>query len=1140
MRKSTLIVATVMFVSVLFVGVTFLPDARAATRYVGGGGPGNYTTIQAAIDDAGPGDTVFVYNGTYLENLVVNRTLSLLGEDRETTIVQGNGTGDVIHVSADWVNISGFTFRDGGSGVGDAGMDLDEAENCNISYNKVTWSGEYGILLTSSGSNTISNNDVFSTGWTGIRLYMSDDNILSNNNISSSLATGISTSSSDGITLHNNTIWNQTYGIKLAFSNRATITNNTVAYSRWEGISLDNSVDGTIENNTMIDNGITIFGWFVSEWNTHTITTTNTVNAKPVYYWKDVVGGTVPSGAGQVILANCTGVTVENQNVSDASIGIEVGHSSWIVLANNTAENDWYGIFFFRSDNGIIDNNTVSNSNEDGMWIDSSRDNLISNNTAMANEYGVLLWGSNSNTVTGNNASDNRDGIRLMESHDNDVVGNNVTWSGGAGISLYGSEGTTIAGNDILNSYNEGMFLHDSHWNTFESNNLSKGNEGFYILSSSNNTLVNNTVSSSTISSIRLFSSSHNRIIDNAFVASSNQPYDDNQTNEWDDGYPAGGNYWSDYAGNDNMSGPNQNELGSDGIGDTPYDIEGGVNRDRYPLMGEPPVPPYPPSVPKNVQATARRQRVTLTWDPPAFDGRSQVTNYTIYRGTVPGGETFLVEIGNVHNLTDLGLTNGQTYYYQLSAKNGVGEGPRSDEVNATPSPLPWPPANLTAVAGNGQVTLSWSAPAYDGDSPITNYTVHRGTSSGGESFLTQLGDTLGFLDTNVTNGVVYYYQVAAVNVAGEGPMSAEVSALPVGPPSAPQNLHVIGGDGNVSLTWDPPAVDGGFSIMHYLIYRGLTTGGEVFLQNVGNVTSYADFSVTNGQEYFYQVSAVNLKGMSPMSEEVSVTPLPPPAAPLDIGSTLTGQNLENVTITWSPSPDDGTGLESVLAYEIRRGSSYSASGFGYQFLSTIPNGTFEFTNVLSGMGDSSSYFYRLCAVDFNGNTGCALVQAAKFTRPLAQGPNLISIPLVQSNTGMEYVLQTVKWDKAWSYDSSSREWKSSMKDKTYSRGLSNFNQTMGLWVNVTGDCNLTVAGVVPAQTTIHLHQGWNLVSFPSFNTTFTVADLKAETGATRVEGFDSAPPYFLRVLGDAEALQAGYGYWMSVQSEMDWVVKIA
>jgi len=159
-------------------------------------------------------------------------------------------------------------------------------------------------------------------------------------------------------------------------------------------------------------------------------------------------------------------------------------------------------------------------------------------------------------------------------------------------------------------------------------------------------------------------------------------------------------------------------------------------------------------------------------------------------------------------------------------------------------------------------------------------------------------------------------------------------------------------------------------------------------------------------------------------------------------------------------------------------------------------------------------------------------------TRSLAPGPNLVSIPLIQSNASIETVLQTVEYDKAWYYDSSSQEWKWHMTFKKHRRDMWDFNHTVGFWVNVTEDSNLTVAGVVPAQTTMTLHAGWNLVSFPAFNTTYTVSDLKAEVGATRVEGFDgSAFPHFLRTLGDVEVLQAGQAYWVRVEADMVWTV---
>ncbi|MEE9340757.1 MAG: Ig-like domain-containing protein [Thermoplasmata archaeon] len=263
-------------------------------------------------------------------------------------------------------------------------------------------------------------------------------------------------------------------------------------------------------------------------------------------------------------------------------------------------------------------------------------------------------------------------------------------------------------------------------------------------------------------------------------------------------------------------------------------------------------------------------------------------------------------------------------------------------------------------------------------------------------------------------------------------------------------------------------------------------------------------------------------------------SPQPPPAPPTAITASLSGAQLQDVTITWQLSDDDPGG--GVSHYDIFRGIDvYDGSGLSYSHLASVPAGVSVFVNQLVGL-DEHDYFYLVCAVGSNGSS-CTENQAAKFTRQLIAGPNLVSVPLVLSDESIGTVLQTVKYDRAWFYDSSSGEWKWHMTAKGYG-GLTDLSHTIGLWVNVTGDCNFHVAGLVPAQTTIHLREGWNLVSFPSFNSSYTVADLKAELPVERVEGFDaSAPPHFLRVLQDSDVLLAGEGYWVKVSADVAWVV---
>ena len=1078
-RDASVILVAILFMSVFCLAIITVPDnVRANTLFVGGSGPSNYTVIQDAIDASSHGDTIFVYNGTYNEHVTVDRTLSLIGEDRNGTIIDGGGVGFVVNVTADWVNISGFTITGSGEDTvaSDAGIQLYYVRDCNISHNNVSSNGMHGIKLRSSHYNLVSNNSVLSNGWAGITFGASSDNLVFKNLVS-----------------------NNTFGIDVGSSQNVVVANNTVVDTNFHGIGIHSSMDVTVRMNRLVNNGFDISGHHVMYWNTHTIDTSNTINGKPTYYWKDVNGGRVPSDAGQVILANCEGVLVEEQNIRNSTTGILLGFSTNNVLANNTISDSKWGVEIWHSGYNQILNSTFSRM-QTGVSVRQSTHNTVANNTAFSHSYTGFHFSFSDSNVLANNTSPNN---------------------------VYGTS------------------FHFSDYNTITNNIISYNYRGVNFYGSNNNTIINNAISLSRMYGFYIFYSYDNRIYHNDIAYNDVQVFDETSTNQWDDGYPSGGNFWSDYSGVDTMNGPNQDLPGADGIGDTPYivDID---DQDRYPLMDLYGPLRTVPSAPRNLEAVGGILQIALNWTEPLSDGGFPITKYRIYRRAISCEFTFFAEVGNVLTYLDMDVTAGQTYYYYVTAVNGVGEGPMSNVADARilmPPTVPTKPQNLEAIPGDTNVSLSWEPPVSDGNSPITNYRVHRGNSSGGEIFLVEIGNLTAYLDTGLTNGQTYYYTVSAVNAVGEGPHSTEAYATPFilkVLPSEPRNLQALAGSGNISLTWEPPLFDGNCLIIHYRVYRGTTSGGETNLVELGNVTSYEDVGLINGQKYYYQVSVINLVGEGPRSNEANATPTTTPQAPSIVQADLTGNGAKNVSIVWTLSLDDGSGQNSVVGYAVRRSTSYDFGGLGYGIVGYVPKGETQFIDHLAGEGNPNNYFYFVCTIDLNNLSSCSTNQAGKFTRNLSEGVNLASIPLVQSDESVARVLQTVKFDKAWTYLASDcdDQWKWYMTFKSYLGDLKTVNHRMGVWINVTKDSNLTVAGLVPPLTEISLEAGWNLIGFPSFNSTTTVGDLRAGTGAARVEGFNPLDsPYFLRALTDGEILQAGYSYWVYLESIAIWTV---
>jgi len=216
--------------------------------------PAEYPTIQGAINAANPRDMIIVSPGTYYEHVIVNKSVSLIGENKHNTIIDGNDTGTVINVTATSVNISGFTIR--GSGEYESGIYAYYSGGNNISHNIIT-NNWYGIWLNGSNHNILSDN-IASANYHGILLYCSSHNILAGNNASANNYDGIRLDLSNNNTLTSNVASsNNVSGVHLIrISCNNTIASNTASNNLLAGLALTYSSDyNVIFHNNFINNG---------------------------------------------------------------------------------------------------------------------------------------------------------------------------------------------------------------------------------------------------------------------------------------------------------------------------------------------------------------------------------------------------------------------------------------------------------------------------------------------------------------------------------------------------------------------------------------------------------------------------------------------------------------------------------------------------------------------------------------------------------------------------------------------------------------------------------------------------------------------------------------------------------------------
>ena len=343
-------------------------------------------------------------------------------------------------------------------------------------------------------------------------------------------------------------------------------------------------------------------------------------------------------GGGEVgiDLTGRSNVTIRNLGIRGFYFGINLAGSSNSLIVENKISAG-YGITIQQSSNGnTIEGNEVRSSNY-GIYIDSSSNSKIQNNKMEGNSFNFVVYGNelshfahqveSSNTVDGKNTyylvngsnlvidsnrypnigflalvnctgatiqdlelSNNGQGIMMAYTTSVTIAENTLT-DNLDGIWLFSCSENTVLNNNIKGNYGGIKITQNSQSNSISRNNITGNNNGITLFASSANMIIENNITGNNFGGVVVREASNNILYGNRFVENSNQVYDVNMDDQsyapslniWDAGYPLGGNHWSDYIGIDEKSGPNQDQPGSDGIGDTPFSISLS-NKDNYPL----------------------------------------------------------------------------------------------------------------------------------------------------------------------------------------------------------------------------------------------------------------------------------------------------------------------------------------------------------------------------------------------------------------------------------------------------------------------------------------------------------------------------------------------------------------------------
>jgi len=366
----------------------------------------SYASIQEAINanETLHGHTLQVDSGIYHEHLTINKSVSLIGQNKLDTILDGDGNQTIIKVTANNVTIAGFTLQNTTTGY--SAIRIEDSEDNNIT-NNVIKNTYYGIHLYNSRRNTVIHNQAVDNTYSGIYLYFSHENSVSYCNFSKNINAGIFTFNSTNNLFHGNSISSHKYGISLTDSDNNHIYGNTISTAEL-GVRMSNSHNNLIfwNNVSRSQSGIQI-----GNSNNNTISN-NTFSSN--------------SKNGMLIESSNNNVLQNNIVQNNEDSGVRLRFSSSNTLLNNNVSNNQYGIHIANSDNCIINGNKAFN-NSYGIALSTSLDNSFWYNNIQEGQRGIHFDHSSNNTIINNNFVNNTKPLSSISSAnylDNGVEGN--------------------------------------------------------------------------------------------------------------------------------------------------------------------------------------------------------------------------------------------------------------------------------------------------------------------------------------------------------------------------------------------------------------------------------------------------------------------------------------------------------------------------------------------------------------------------------------------------------------------------------------------------------------------------------------------------------------------------------------------